>query len=63
MNETATYDGSGQVRYKHNDRNYKNTGFQVSLQKEWQHHNFELGVVDILKTITPTKIIRKTYTM
>ena len=43
MNETATYDGSGQVRYKHNDRNYKNTGFQVSLQKEWQHHNFELG--------------------
>jgi len=43
MNDSATYDGTGQVRYKHNDRNYKNTGIQLSLQKEWENHLFEVG--------------------
>jgi Fe(3+) dicitrate transport protein len=43
MNDTTTFDGSGQVRYKHNDRNYKNTGIQLSLQKEWEKHVFEVG--------------------
>ena len=43
MNDTATYDGGGQVRYKHNDRNYKNTGIQASISKQWENHNFELG--------------------
>jgi Fe(3+) dicitrate transport protein len=43
MNDTATYDGTGQVKYEHNDRNYKNTGIQLSLQKEWENHVFEVG--------------------
>lgn len=43
MNDTASYDGTGQVLYKHNDRNYKNTGIQASLQKEWENHIFEIG--------------------
>jgi len=43
MNDTVTYDGTGQVKYKHNDRNYKNTGIQLSLQKEWENHVFEVG--------------------
>jgi len=41
--DEATYDGTGQVLYKHNDRNYKNTGIQASLQKEWENHIFEIG--------------------
>ena len=43
MNDSATYNGTGQVVYKHNDRNYKNTGLQASLQKQWENHTFELG--------------------
>jgi len=43
MNDTAIYDGNGQIKYKHNDRNYKNTGFQASLQKKWENHKFEIG--------------------
>ena len=43
MNDTATFDGNGQIRYKHNDRNYKNNGIQLSLQKEWKNHLFEVG--------------------
>ena len=43
MNDSATYNGTGQVHYKHNDRNYKNTGFQASLQKQWENHTFEFG--------------------
>ncbi len=43
MNDTATYDGGGQVRYKHNDRNYENTGIQASISKQWENHTFEFG--------------------
>jgi len=40
---TANLTGNGQVKYKHNDRNYKNTGIQASISKQWENHNFELG--------------------
>ena len=43
MNDTSSYSGQGQVKYKHNDRNYKNTGIQASISKQWENHNFELG--------------------
>ena len=43
MNNTSSYSGQGQVKYKHNDRNYKNTGIQASISKQWENHNFELG--------------------
>ena len=43
MNDTSSYSGNGQVIYKHNDRNYQNTGFQASLQKQWDNHTFEFG--------------------
>jgi Fe(3+) dicitrate transport protein len=39
----AALDGTGQVKYKHNDRNYENTGFQTSLQKQWGNHYLDLG--------------------
>lgn len=40
---SAQYDGTGQVLYKHNDRNYENTGIQGSLRKQWENHAFEFG--------------------
>ena len=43
MNDTSSYSGQGQVKYKHNDRNYKNTGIQASISKHWENHTFELG--------------------
>ena len=43
MNDTNSYSGQGQVKYKHNDRNYKNTGIQASISKQWENHIFELG--------------------
>jgi Fe(3+) dicitrate transport protein len=43
MNDTSSYSGQGQVKYKHNDRNYKNTGIQASISKQWENHNFEVG--------------------
>jgi Fe(3+) dicitrate transport protein len=43
MNDSATYNGTGQVLYKHNDRNYKNTGVQGSISKQWENHTFEFG--------------------
>ena len=43
MNDTSSYSGQGQVKYKHNDRNYKNTGIQASISKQWENHTFELG--------------------
>ena len=39
----ANYSGDGQIRVKHNDRNYENTGFQTSLQKQWGNHYLDLG--------------------
>jgi Fe(3+) dicitrate transport protein len=39
----ANITGDGQVKYKHNDRNYKNTGIQASISKHWENHTFELG--------------------
>ncbi len=39
----ANLTGDGQVKYKHNDRNYKNTGIQASISKHWENHTFELG--------------------
>ena len=39
----ANYSGDGQIKYKHNDRNYKNTGLQASMQKKWENHSFEIG--------------------
>ena len=43
MNDTSSYSGQGQVKYKHNDRNYKNTGIQASISKHWENHTFEIG--------------------
>jgi len=43
MNDTSSYSGQGQVKYKHNDRNYKNTGIQASISKQWENHTLELG--------------------
>ena len=39
----SSYSGQGQVKYKHNDRNYQNTGIQASISKQWENHTFELG--------------------
>ena len=38
MNDTNSYSGQGQVKYKHNDRNYKNSGIQASISKQWENH-------------------------
>lgn len=40
---TTNLTGDGQVMYKHNDRNYQNSGIQASISKQWQNHTFELG--------------------
>ena len=39
----ANYSGDGEIRVKHNDRNYVNTGFQTSLQKQLGNHYLDLG--------------------
>jgi Fe(3+) dicitrate transport protein len=39
----GNYSGDGQIKVKHNDRNYENTGFQTSLQKQWGNHYLDLG--------------------